>query len=235
MIKNDVSSEKKRLNVDLLVIVIVSLAALSLAIIFQSQFYAIVRDDQYNILLRVLIAAAFQFGLAGLGITIVSIVRKESFLSHGLRIKGSFLSVVLCALCFVPHLIFLLATSQITGYLPFQSVWTTKDVLASGFPINAMGFLITSIVWGFFEGFNYVVISDKINKRFPSKNKWLNWGAIICAILCILVHGAIGVTVEGIFEMLTIMVVIYGMLMVKEHTGNAWGCVFIFVLLWNAF
>jgi len=45
----------------------------------------------------------------------------------------------------------------------------------------------------------------------------------------------IGVTPEGFLEMLTVMIIIYGMLMVKEFTGNAWGCIFIFVFLWNAF
>ncbi|WMC91386.1 hypothetical protein [Kineothrix sp. MB12-C1] len=54
-------------------------------------------------------------------------------------------------------------------------------------------------------------------------------------VLCIIIHGAIGVTAEGIIEMLTIFMIVYGMLMVKEYTGNAWGCVFIFVFLWNAF
>lgn len=80
-----------------------------------------------------------------------------------------------------------------------------------------------------------MVISDKINRRFPSKNRWLNWGAIICALMCILIHGMVGVTPEGILEMLTVMIIIYGMLMVRTFTGNAWGCVFIFVFLWNAF
>ncbi len=35
--------------------------------------------------------------------------------------------------------------------------------------------------------------------------------------------------------MITILIIIYGMLMVKEITGNVWGCVFVFVFLWNAF
>ncbi len=35
--------------------------------------------------------------------------------------------------------------------------------------------------------------------------------------------------------MITILIIIYGMLMVKEITDNAWGCVFMFVFLWNAF
>ena len=41
--------------------------------------------------------------------------------------------------------------------------------------------------------------------------------------MCILIHGMIGVTPEGFLEMLTVMIIIYGMLMVKEFTGNAWG------------
>ena len=112
---------------------------------------------------------------------------------------------------------------------------TTKEVLASSFPINIIGMLATAVAWGFFEGFNYVVIGEKINKRYPTNSKWLNWGAIVCAIMCILIHGAIGVTFKGIIEMITVLIIVYGMLMVKEFTGNAGGCVFVFVFLWNAF
>lgn len=234
MAKKELTPEQKRLDIDLWIIVIAALVVLGIYVVFQSQINTLMRDSEQNILLRVLLGAAFQFGLAGLGITIVSIVRKESFLSYGLRVKGAIPSIVLCSLCFVPYIIFMFATSQVTGYLPFQMVWTTRDVLASGFPSNIIGLLITAAAWGFFEGFNYVIISDKINKRYPSKNKWLNWGAIICAIMCIIIHGAIGVTVENIIEMFTVIVIIYGMLMVKEFTGNAWGCIFIFMLLWNA-
>jgi len=235
MAKDGVAPEKKRLSIDLWVIALVSLAVLGIGIVLQSQLRTFAKDSEINILLRVLCAALLQFGLAGLGITIVSIVRKESFRSYGLQAKGAIPSIIFCVLCFVPHLIFMFATKEITGYLPFQSVWTTRDVLASGFPQNIIGILITTTSWGFFEGFNYVVISDKINKRFPSRNKWLNWGAIVCAVLCVLIHGAIGVSIGNIIEMLTIIVIIYGMLMAKEFTGNAWGCVFTFLFLWNAF
>ena len=38
--------------------------------------------------------------------------------------------------------------------------------------------LIVGIFWGFFEGFNYYIISRIINERYPSK---LNLGAILCA------------------------------------------------------
>lgn len=231
----ELSAKQKRLDVDLWIIIIASLVVLGLYMTLQSQVSQVVQDNNINVLLRVLLAAVFQFGLAGLGISIVSIFRKESFRSYGLRKKGLLLSVLLCSLCFVPYIIFVVVTENAAGYLPFQSVTTTNEILAGGFPTNVIGMIITAVVWGFFEGFNYVIISDKINKRYPSNNKWLNWGAISCAILCILIHGAIGVTAEGIIEMIAIMIIIYGMLMVRQFTGNAWGCVFIFIFLWNAF
>ena len=81
---------------------------------------------------------------------------------------------------------------------------------------------------------NYVVISKKINDRYINKNKWLNYGAIVCGIICILVHGMIGFDLYTIFEALTTFILIYGMLVVKENTNNAWGCILIFLLYWNA-
>lgn len=235
MTKAKLTLEQKRLDNDLWIIFIPSLVVLAGYMVFQSQITAILKNTGFPILLRTLLAAGVQFGLAGLGITIVTIFRRESFFSYGLRAKGSLLSIFLCCLCFVPYIIFAVVTGQATSYLPFQSVWTTAEVLSSGFPINVLGMVLTATAWGFFEGFNYVVISEKINRRYPSKNKWLNWGAIFSAVLCILIHGMIGVTAEGILEMVSVMIIIYGMLMVKEFTGNAWGCVFIFVFIWNAF
>lgn len=229
------TTEQKRLNADLWIIVIATFAALAVYMVFQSQFNGIVKNDRIHILFRTLLAAVCQFGVAGLGISIMSIYRKESFCSHGLRIKGALISIVLCVLCFVPYIIFAAATNRITGYLPFQTVWMTKDALSSGFPVNAAAMLIIATAWGFFEGFNYVVISDKINQRYPSKNRWLNWGAIICSVMCIFIHGMVGVTLEGIIEMFAVIIIIYGMLTVRKFTGNAWGCIFIFVFLWNAF
>lgn len=235
MAKKEMTLEQRKLDVDLWVIALISFAVLGIYMSLQNQFVTVVNDSSINILLRVIMGAVFQFGLAGLGIVVVSIFRKENILTYGLIKKRAVVSILLCTLCFTPYIIFMLSTGQITSYLPFQSVWTTQDVLSSGFPVNLIGMLITALAWGFFEGFNYVVISDKINRRYPSKNRWLNWGAIACAVLCILIHGAIGITAEGILEMLTVFIIVYGMLMVKEFTGNAWGCIFIFVFLWNAF
>ncbi|MHC1694242.1 MAG: hypothetical protein AB9835_02975 [Eubacteriales bacterium] len=208
---------------------------MTIYIMLQGSINEIINNTSIHVLLRLITAGAFQFGLAGLGIVIVLIVRKESVVSYGLRLRGIIPSILFCVLCFVPYIVFAVAGGLVQSYLPFQSVWTTKEVLGSPFPVNALGMLITATAWGFFEGFNYVVISDKINLLLPSTKPWLNWGAMICAVMCLLIHGMIGVTAENIIEALTVVIIIYGMLTVRKITGNAWGCVFIFIFLWNAF
>lgn len=235
MAQEELSLEQKKVDTDLWIIAIVSLSFFGIYELFQKQLISIFYDTDISILLRTLFAATFQFGIAGLGITIVCILRKESFKSFGLNTKHLITSILLCAMFFIPNIVYLVVTDNMVNYLPFQEVWTTKELLVSRFPSTVIGILITAIVWGFFEGFNYVVISDKINKRYPTNYLWLDWGAIFCAILCIVIHGAIGLTVESIVEMISIVLIIYGMLLVKKLTGNAWGCVFVFVFLWNAF
>ena len=103
----------------------------------------------------------------------------------------------------------------------------------SGIPFSIIGMAIIILVWGFFEGFNYAVICEKINIRYPSKNKWLDSGAITCAIICILFH-PLSILFWGIVELITTFIAIYGMLIVKKQTGNAWVCIFAFCFIWNA-
>lgn len=235
MSKSSLTVKQKKADVDLSVIIIVTMVVLGIFIIFQDSIMRLSEDKSINVILRTLVMAFFQFGVAGLGITIVSIFRKESFLSYGLKRGGVLKTIFLSILVFIPSISFYFLTGEATSYLPFQSVGVTKEVLASSFPTNIIGISLIAIAWGFFEGFNYVVISEKINTRYPSKRKWLNWGAIICAIMCLLIHGMIGVTAANIIESIAVFIIIYGMLMIKEHTENAWGCIFIFVFLWNAF
>ncbi len=234
MVKSQLAIEQKKANIDLYIIVGITILILAIFMSFQTHFSVFAKNSEIHILLRTLVMAFMQFGVAGLGITTIMIVRKENFRSYGLKRKGALHSIILSVLMFVPYTIFIVFTGSYNGYLPFQSVWMTKELLANSFPINIIGMLFITISWGFFEGFNYVVISKKINTRFPISNRWINWGAIVCAIMCILIHGIIGITPENIIETITVFIIIYGMLMVNEHTDNAWGSVFIFIFLWNA-
>lgn len=226
---------KKQLDIDLLIIASISFVVLVIYIIFGKEINQIVYNTSTNIVLRVLfVGGVFQFGLAGLGITIVSMIRKERLFDYGLRSQNILAAILLSALCCVPDFIYNYFTGNMHSWFPFSDVNTTAEVLKSVFPYNVLGLIITIICWGFFEGYNYVVICDKISERFPSQIKLWDWGAFICAIMCILIHGLIGITPNAIAEMLCTMFLIYGMLMVRKLTGNAWGCVLIFLIYWNA-
>lgn len=226
---------KKQLDMDLWIIMLISMLSLGIYMIFNRNINAIAYNSEINIVLRVLfMGGLFQFGLAGLGITVVSIIRKESFIGYGLHSNKLLLTIALTALCCLPDLVYNLYAGNVHAWFPFLDVNFTPEVVASGFPSNVVGMVIIAICWGFFEGFNYVVISDKISERYPSKSRFVDWGALVCAIMCIVVHGAIGVTPDAIIEMLCTMFLIYGMLMVRKKTGNAWGCVLIFFVYWNA-
>lgn len=235
MAKATVTDEGKKALSDILIIVIATFAAMAFFIPFQEPIYQFARDQGQPVLLRTLAMALIQFGVAGLGISLVMLIRRERFSQYGLIKRGALTSIGLSVLAFVPNIVFEFATGRADGYFPFQSVWMTREILTAPFPAPLAGLGLIAVAWGFFEGFNYVVICRKINCRFPSRNRWLNWGALTCAVMCILIHGMIGLTPEGILEALTVMVIIYGMLMASEFTGNAWGCVFVFVFLWNAF
>lgn len=235
MAKKTLTIEQKKADIDLYIIIAITVLVLMIYMAFQAPISAFAKNPEVHVLIRTLVMAGFEFGVAGLGMTTVMLLRKEGFRSYGLKKEGALKAIVFSLLMGIPHILFLILTGSFKGYLPFQAVWMTRDVLAGGFPVNVIGMIIIAVVWGFFEGFNYAVISDKINMRYPSRNRWLNWGAIVCAVACILIHGAIGVTPENIIETATIFMLIYGMLMVKAFTGNAWGIVVLFVFLWNAF
>lgn len=226
------TTEEKRLDADLWIIVLVTLVAFLGYVATGERLMDFVTDGRLHVLPRLLANAAFQFGVAGLGITIVCVLRKESFTRFGLRRKNTLRAILGTVLCFVPLLCCIVASGQFRGYRPF-SIIITGDVLKSGLPLSALGMALIVAVWGFFEGFNYAVISEKINCRYPSENLWLDYGAITCAVICVLFH-PMALTPWGIVEMATSFAAIYGMLLVKKRTGNAWGCVFAFCFIWNA-
>ena len=191
-----------------------------------------VKNSDISVMTRLFLNALVQFGVAGLGITIVCIIRKEKFTQFGLTKKNIGKTIVGTVICFLPSICYIIASGQFNGYQPFN-ILITGDVIASDIPISILGMALIVVVWGFFEGFNYAVICEKINRRYPSNNEWLDYGAITCAIICILFH-PFSISFWGMIEIITTFVAIYGMLIVKKKTENAWGCVFAFCFIWNA-
>lgn len=223
---------KKQLLVDLCIIGVVTIVVLGIVVMgWGNGINDFAFNQSINIVFRVaVIGICAQFGIAGLGICIVCIIRKENFIKFGLNTKNLLPALILSIVCCIPDFIYQLLAGEMHAWCPFWGVNTTPEVLASGFPTNVLGWLITAICWGFFEGFNYVVIRDKISELAPSKYRFFDWGALICAVMCILIHGVVGVTLQSFVTIF----LIYGMLIVRKETGNAWGCILVFFVYWNA-
>ncbi len=232
MKKRQLSAEEKRLDIDLWIILLVTLGVFFCYAIMGNQIMDFVKDDSISVIPRLFLNAVVQFGVAGLGITIVCIWRKEKFTNFGLTLKNIFKAILGTIICFIPSVCYIFLSGRFNGYHPF-SILITDNVIASGIPFSIIGMFLIVIVWGFFEGFNYAVICEKINRRYPSNNQWLDYGAITCAIICILFH-PFSISFWGIVEIITTFIAIYGMLIVRKKTGNAWGCVFAFCFIWNA-
>lgn len=232
--KMELSETAKKADKDLNIILISMAIPLIVFIFYKDDIMGFCKDLSVNIWLRFIPLMLIQFGLAGLGCVIIMLYRKEHFRDYGL-VKLRFLQTIILsmAVC-IPAFIFMLVNNEVDLYLPLQGCLLTREFLSRTFPINVIGYGLTLLVWGFFEGFNYVVISKKINERYPGGRKHINYGAIVCGMLCILIHGMIGFDLYTLFEALTTFVIVYGMLMIKEKTGNAWGCILIFILFWNA-
>ncbi len=232
MAKKQLSFEQKRLDIDLWIIALITFGVFLCYAVIGNQLWAYVKNPENSVVSRLLLNAFVQFGVAGLGVTIVCLFRKEKFSLFGLVKRNTLHSIIGSVACFIPYLCYIFVSGQYEGYQPFD-ILIADPVMKSGFPTNILGMSLIVVVWGFFEGFNYCVISDKLNSRYPSKNQWLDIGAITCAVVCILFH-PFNTSFWGIIEIITTFIAIYGMLIVKKKTNNAWGCVFVFCFIWNA-
>lgn len=233
MKEKELSLEQKKLDNDLMIIMVITFGIFLVYTAIGNQLMEYVKNSDNPLIFRLFINAGVQFGIAGLGVTIVSILRREKFSNFGLRKRNTIKSVFGSIACFIPYICYVFISGKYEGYKPF-SILISNDVLRSAFPINILGMALIVLIWGFFEGFNYAVISDKLNKRYPSKNKWINVGAIICALVCVLFH-PFNTSFWGIIEIITTLIAIYGMLVIKTNMNNAWGCIFVFCFIWNAF
>lgn len=234
MKKKELSIEQKKADKDLNIIIYATLIPLIIYLIFGNDIMNFAKTSEMNIWLRFIPVMLVQFSLAGLESLIVICYRKEELKEYGLVKNNFFKTIILSLVVCIPSMIFLLVNNEINSYLPLKGCFFTSLFLNSNYPTNILGYILIAFVWGIVEGFNYVVISKKINERYISKNKWLNYGAIVCGIVCVLIHGMVGFDLYTIFEALTTFIIIYGMLIVKEKTNNAWGCIFIFLFFWNA-
>ena len=230
--EQQIKERKKKLTIDLWIIALVTIAVYIVYGVFGSRIMSFCKNSDISVWPRLLTAAALEFGIAGLGITIVGLMRKESFASFGLRWENAIKAVLWTIVFFLPYILFIFLSGQFEGYEPL-SIMVTPDLHKAGIVATNIGTLVIADVWGFFEGFNYVVICEKINRRFPVKTKFFDWGALVVSIMGILFH-PMSFSIQGIIEIVTTFIAIYGMLQVRKVYKNAWGCVFAFLFIWNA-
>ena len=230
--EQQIKERKKKLTIDLWIIALVTIAVYIVYGVFGSRIMSFCKNSDISVWPRLLTAAALEFGIAGLGITIVGLMRKESFASFGLRWENAIKAVLWTIVFFLPYILFIFLSGQFEGYEPL-SIMVTPDLHKAGIVATIIGTLVIAVVWGFFEGFNYVVICEKINRRFPVKIKFFDWGALVVSIMGILFH-PMSFSIQGIIEIVTTFIAIYGMLQVRKVYKNAWGCVFAFLFIWNA-
>ena len=230
--EQQIKERKKKLTIDLWIIALVTIAVYIVYGVFGSRIMSFCKNSDISVWPRLLTAAALEFGIAGLGITIVGLMRKESFASFGLRWENAIKAVLWTIVFFLPYILFIFLSGQFEGYEPL-SIMVTPDLHKAGIVATIIGTLVIAVVWGFFEGFNYVVICEKINRRFPVKTKFFDWCALVVSIMGILFH-PMSFSIQGIIEIVTTFIAIYGMLQVRKVYKNAWGCVFAFLFIWNA-
>ena len=224
MTKQQLSTEQKRLDTDIWIIALVTFGVFLCYAAMGNQLKDFVTDSSISVIPRLLLNAAIQFGVAGLGITIVCVLRREKFTHFGLTQKNAFKAIIGTIICFIPSICCIFLSGQFSGYQPF-SILITDDVVASGIPFSIIGMALIAVVWGFFEGFNYAVVCEKIDRRYPAKKKWLDYGALTCAIICILLH-PFSTSFWGIVEIITTFIAIYELERIMEEVedipGIAW-------------
>ena len=218
---------------DIAIILIVSFVSAVFYIALEGQIMDFGRDLSNPLLLRFLPVLLIQMGMSCLGILIVLLKNKERLSYYVLKKKNTIISIIGCLVVSIPTVCFLWITNDISGFLPFQGMFLTIEILELAFPLNVLGYLVIALILGFGEGLFYVVLADKVNSIKKPIKIW-NLGAFICAIIAIVIHGMIGFNAETLFEALATFILMYGSLVVREKSDNAWGNILIFFVIWNA-
>lgn len=76
------------MGVDFWIIALVTLGAFMYSAVAGDQLMRFIKDSNTSVVPRLLVNVGIQFGIAGLGITIVCALRKEKFTQFGLRYLG---------------------------------------------------------------------------------------------------------------------------------------------------
>lgn len=113
--EQQIKERKKKLTIDLWIIALVTIAVYIVYGVFGSRIMSFCKNSDISVWPRLLMAAALEFGIAGLGITIVGLMRKESFASFGLRWENAIKAVLWTIVFFLPYILFIFLSGQFEG------------------------------------------------------------------------------------------------------------------------
>lgn len=148
--KKELTVEQKRLETDIWIVALTTLAGFILYIVLSDSLVGFIDNDEIPILLRALVTGLVQFSIAGLGSSLVCIVRKDTFSRMGLKKKGVLKAIAGTVVFFIPYLIYLLVSGQLNGYMPL-SVLIVDNILASNIFNRVIGMLIVGFFWDFLK------------------------------------------------------------------------------------
>ena len=111
--KINLTEKQKKLDTDNWIIALVTGGIFMVYALMGNQFMKYITDNNQPIILRLLLSAVIQFGIAGLGISIVCLLRKERFSLFGLTKQNTVKSILGAVISFIPYL----CTSFVTKIL----------------------------------------------------------------------------------------------------------------------
>lgn len=173
----------------------------------------------------VLATTLYQFCAEGLTPLALLLARRESFTCYGFswhQLRPSLLLGLLLALLYDTGIS---VHAHAFMWVPLRRQPAIRMSLATGFPLNLLGIVITLITWGFLEGFFGIYFARKINVLVRHSGRgWLAPGVLTFALFNGGVHLIVGQGLEGF---ITSFASGYAIAVVPAVTGNAWGGTFV--------
>jgi len=172
-------------------------------------------------LTALLMLAAFQLTVEGLVPLALIAIRRERLSGFGIAWRNAGKSL---AFGVVFATVNDLALSFRTGawlWIPFRRHTAMRMALASRFPLNFVGIVVTIASWGCLEAFFGVFFARRVNQILNQHGTgWLAPGALGFGLFNGLLHFAIGQGIEGFLASFASG---YAIGVIPAITGNAWG------------
>jgi hypothetical protein len=148
-------------------------------------------------------------------------LRRETFGDYGLIRRNIARSLTLGLGLAVVYDLALSWSAGTFLWIPLRRQPAVRMSLAAGLPFSLAGLAVTTLVWGFMEGFFGVYCARKVNLVCGhSGHSWRAPGVLAFALFNGSVHLVVGQGVQGFLSSFASG---YAITVIPAVTGNAWG------------